>query len=144
MARGVRGLMALAVVGLSAGCGTQPTTTVEGRLRLDGKPLAGAVVQLWPQDDLTLGVYYGEALTDADGRFRLKGRDGPEIKPGKYVLLVKVLVPKEGAAGNADPRSGGQNMLPELYSDQKRTPYNNIDITPGHNDLPAFDLKSKP
>jgi hypothetical protein len=143
MAPGVRGLMMLAALGLSAGCGGTQQTTVEGRLCLDGKPLAGAVVQLWPQDDLTLGVYYGETLTDADGRFRLKGRDGPEVKPGKYVLLVKLLVPKDGAAA-ADPRSGGQNLLPELYSDQKRTPHNNIDITPGHNDLPPFDLKSKP
>jgi hypothetical protein len=134
---------------LSAGCGSPPAATVHGKLLMDGKPLAGAIVQMWPQDDLTLDVYYGDGITDADGRFKLKGRDGPSVKPGKYVLLVKLLAsrgdaPQGGDAAKADPRGGGPNLLPEVYSDRERTPHNHIEIVPGANELPPFELKSKP
>jgi len=95
-------------------------------------------------------VYRSDGVTDAAGRFTLTDRDGPKVRPGRYVVLVKRLVDRNGNAPKPDdprlkdPLATWQNTLPELYGDKERTPYNNIDVKTGPNDLPAIDLKSKP
>jgi hypothetical protein len=144
-------LTAFAAAGLTVGC-SQPSagTTAEGMVLLDDQPLAGATVQFWPKDDLTLGLAYSNGTTDRDGRFRLKSRDGPVLKPGRYIVLVKRLVKPDGTpptveeATRADPLTAWRNTLPELYSDKEHTPHNAVEIRPGHNDLPPLNLKSKP
>jgi hypothetical protein len=105
-------------------------------------------VQFWPKEDLSLGLYYSDGTSDAEGRFRLKGRDGPEVKPGRYVVLIKRLVRKDGTPPTAedlqkaDPMTQWRNSLPDLYSERDRTPHV-VDVQPGRNDFP-LELKSKP
>jgi hypothetical protein len=142
-------LLALAAVALAAGCGRQPAgATAAGRLTLDGRPLPDALVQLYPKDDLSLGLYYGS--TDADGRFTLRGREGPVLKPGRYVVLVKRLVKKDGKPPGPDEDQTAyvmpgslRNTVPEVYSDRERSPHT-VELVAGHNDLPTLELKSRP
>jgi hypothetical protein len=145
-------LLVFAAVGLVAGCnGTSSQATVAGQVLLDSEPLAGASLQFWPtKEDLTLGVAYSDGTTDTQGRFRLKSRDGPSVKPGRYVVLIKRLVNKDGSLPadedlkRADPMKAWNNSLPENYAEPERTPFQSVEIKPGHNDLPPFELNSKP
>ena len=141
--------MGLAV--LAAGCSHAPAGgTVTGAVYLDGQPLAGAVIRLWPKDDLRLGVYGGR--TDEMGRIELMPRDGQGVKPGKYLVLVAKADPRKGAG--LDPRTeeqrqilggpeGFRNLLPERYSDKARCPFL-VEIKEGANELPPLELTSRP
>jgi hypothetical protein len=141
--------LTLAAVLLAAGCGRPPAgATVAGRLTLDGRPLADANVQFYPKDDLSLGLYYGG--TDAEGRFTLRGRGGPVLKPGRYVVLVKRLVKKDGKPPRPDEDQTAyvmpgslRNTVPEVYGDKDHSPHT-VEVVPGHNELPAMDLKGRP
>jgi hypothetical protein len=145
-------LLALAAAVTGIGCnGGKSEATVAGQVLLDNEPLAGASVQLWPtKDDLTLGVAYSDGVTDDQGRFRLKSRDGHTVKPGRYVVLVRRLVnsdgslPRDEELKKADPMRVWKNSLPEPYGDKERTPLSSVEVRPGHNDLAPFELKSKP
>jgi hypothetical protein len=142
-------LVVAAALVLAAGCRTSPPeATVSGTVLLDGEPLAGANVQFHPRDDLTLGLYYGK--TDAQGRFTLRGRGGPAVKPGRYVVLVRRLVKKDGTPPRADEDQSAfimpgslTNTLPELYGDKGSSPHT-VEVRPGHNDLPPIELKRRP
>jgi hypothetical protein len=117
---------------------------------LDGEPLAGAVIRLWPKADLNLGVYGGK--TDAHGRIELKLIDGKLVKPGKYVVLVaKQAPPQNSGASPVEEEqisilSGPEafrNSLPALYSDKERSPLV-VDIKPGLNELTELKLFRRP
>jgi hypothetical protein len=129
-------------------CSARPAATVQGTVRLDGKPLPDAALQLWPKDDLRLGVYH--ARTDRDGRFRLKSREGESVQPGRYVVLVFHEVKQDGTP--PDPERDREliatpgtlrNTLPGEYSDRAK-PRFVVEVEPGGNDLPPFDVKSQP
>src|SRR5260370_42101954 len=113
-------LLAFTAVGTVAGCsGGTSEATVAGLVLLDNEPLPGASVQFWPtKEDLTLGVAYSDGTTDNQGRFRLKSRDGPTLKPGRYIVLVKRLVNNDGTlpsdqeSQKADPLKAWKNSLP--------------------------------
>jgi hypothetical protein len=148
MTRSVRRLGLLAALGLCAGCGLRSPTTVSGTLLLDGQPLTGANVQFYPKEDLTLGLYYGR--TGPDGRFTLRGRAGPAVKPGRYVVLVRRLVKKDGAVPRDDEDQTAflapgslKDDLPEHYGDVARSPHT-VEVGPGPNELPPIELKRQP
>jgi hypothetical protein len=137
---------------LVCGCSSTPEGgTATGTVLLDGRPLDGAVVQLWPRDDLKLGVYGGK--TDADGKIVFHLAEGQRIKPGRYVLLIAKRAPRPTARASS-PREeeqvnilsgpeGFRNLLPAIYSDKARSPFT-VEIRPGPNELPPMELKSRP
>jgi len=61
--------LALAIVLLLAGCSGSavPLGNVAGRITMDGKPLAGALVRFIPET----GGRSSQGMTDADGRYTL-------------------------------------------------------------------------
>jgi hypothetical protein len=111
---------------------------------LDGKAVSDAGVQFWPDEDLSLGVYYGK--TDASGKFELQDRSGKWIKPGNYLVLVakdvkpdgRVPDPKEDQMLLARP-GALRNALPPRYFD-RANPLFRTNVVPGHNELPPFEL----
>jgi hypothetical protein len=89
------GLAAVAVVGCN-GAGAVP---VEGRVSLNGQPLANASVMLSPTTASGPGPFVG--TTDAEGKFVLgpAGKEGGGAAPGEYTVLITTVKsePREDA-----------------------------------------------
>jgi len=117
--------MALVMIGLlgAAGCG-QPRGTVQGVLMVQGQPLANVLVAFVPDPDRggTSGRSVG--VTDAEGRFQLRGDDRrPGAPTGWHRVVLEDLNIYEL------PRSNDGRLLeqpierfPPRYSDILRTP----------------------
>ena len=133
---------------LLAGCGDANRATVVGTVRLDGQPLSDAAVQFWPHTDLNLGVYSGK--TDTLGKFELTARLEKNVKAGAYIALVAQDVKtKDGKLPDKDDdlmllaKPGAmRNKLPKKYFD-RTNPVFVVEVKPGHNELPPFELVSK-
>jgi hypothetical protein len=139
------GLLLAASAGV-AGCGGQgKPVKVNGVITLDGKPLPGATVTFLPAAE---GGRSASGLTEANGSFNLTTfKPGDGALPGEYKITVQVL---EGDKSNQsqDPtqmddkaraaffarmnpagrakeemrRRKAPKVVPEVYSDLKRTP----------------------
>lgn len=128
MANLVARAFGLLVIVLVAGCGASGTTPVpvSGVLKLDGKPLDGAVVTFEPQAP---GGKAAFGTVGADGTFRLTTDDpGDGALPGKYKVFIQP--PAEGGATPFDdptkqppkPKSARGPKVPEKYTRADRTP----------------------
>jgi hypothetical protein len=128
MACGIVGAAALAI--LMPGCSGQATSPVEGVVLLDGKPLAGASVQLVPQGEGRDAT----AQTDAQGRFRVSTfRPGDGALPGTYKVVISPPIgtpdPTQyasadeamAAAARPAPKPAGP-PFPEKYTRPDQTP----------------------
>ncbi len=116
---------------LTAGCGS-PATVVTGVVTMDGEPVAGASVQLYPVGGK--GQPAG-ATTDDAGRFRVP------VSP----VPLRVLVSKRKFGGYVedplDPTGGKiavvDELLPARYADLKTTP---LTVEPVAEQATAIDL----
>lgn len=115
---------------LASGCRGQATYPVEGVVILDGKPLAGASVQLVPQGqgrDAT-------AQTDEQGRFKVSTfRPGDGALPGTYKVVISPPIgtpdptryasADEAMAAAARPMAKPAGpVFPEKYTRPDQTP----------------------
>jgi hypothetical protein len=126
-------LLAVALAGVvpSSGCSPGPRVTkVLVALNLDNKPLTFADVRLLPKDDPGLGDG-GSGQTAADGKVEILANPKRPIRPGRYVVLVKKLVGKDGSPFRMEDDiavrpgregAGVQNLLPPVYGDKDRSP----------------------
>jgi hypothetical protein len=109
---------------LAAGCGggtkLPPLVPVTGTVTVDGQPVAGAQVGLWPQWQGAPPMQcFG--TTDASGNFKVL-TDGKEGAPvGQYKVTVTpgpgMMVPQ----GNPDPRSKPPMPVDMKYSNVRET-----------------------
>lgn len=127
--------LAVALALAISGCARTPppVTEVEGRLLLDGKPLAGARVEFVPMLDHFGAELNSSGVTDAEGHFRLTClRQG---QPGAVVARHRVVVTEAPAAAafrGQDARAqeryaaylrGLKNRpIPDVYGGVGRTP----------------------
>ncbi|NDC53419.1 MAG: hypothetical protein EBZ74_03795 [Planctomycetia bacterium] len=106
---GVRCGVAGAVLGIVvaiAGCGgeRQPVAEVTGRVTLEGKPLAGVVVQFEPRaPDAKQAVPASYGITDANGRYRAFRTGNKKFGAVVGVSQVRITVP-EGNSARVHPR----------------------------------------
>jgi hypothetical protein len=134
-----------------AGCGNK-LASVNGIVRLDGKPVAVAGIAFHPVQGGTVA----SSATDADGRYNLVSGSRAGVAPGEYrVTIVKdqvvgqiAGVVKQGPA-EAVPVMPNfpQNMrikplIPTQYSHPAKTPLH-ITVKPGSQTC-DFDLTSTP
>jgi hypothetical protein len=160
MRRVVRAVGAAVVaVGLAAvvGCTGREFAEVEGRVTLDGQPLANVQVVFLPDPDRGNRGNNASAYTDADGRYQLNTpRDnqvGTVVGPHRVVIhdLLQVVAP--GGPGIAPSAPGATNAMasapgtkprrfPLKYGDAADTPFKDVDVKPGKQTF-DFDLKSK-
>jgi hypothetical protein len=130
----------LAVTG--CGDGKIGRNKINGSVNVDGKPTGGVMVIFCPvggSPELQKMRPFG--FTGNDGKFELtsveKGDGAPE---GQY----KVLMQWPGTSGDA--RDGGGTMGPDKlkgrYMNLEKSQFT-VDVEPGTNDLPPFELKSK-
>jgi hypothetical protein len=127
------------LLALLAGCSRVPPNQATLRLTLDGTPLAGAEVRLYPRTDLDLGSYLG--TTDTNGVAVIQGdnRFPDAIRPGAYGVVVRLPdSPPVGIPGAPQSR----RALPAKYGDRTRTPLS-VEIQPGANAPPILELSSK-
>lgn len=131
-----------------AACADSNQTTVTGKVLLDGKPVYRAGVQFWPKGDFKRGVFL--AITDEDGRFTVKPRLEPYVPPGVYNVLIGRSVKKDGQVPNENDDMGVlnapgmmKNDLPARYFN-RNDPLFTIEIKPGPNELPPFELQREP
>jgi len=94
---------------------------VEGRVLSDGKPLAGAQVQLHPAQGK---AEPGQATTDAKGQFEIKPSEKQPLKPGPYKVTVR--------AESKDGKEPARSLLPPKYAEAATTPLS-VELAPGRN-----------
>ncbi len=118
-------LMTLIVV---SGCGRDARlpnlVPVEGRVTLDGQPLANATITFIPSGN-TVGRGAG-AMTDDSGTYRLKEQDGSQgTAVGSYRVVISKLVNSDGSDFVGDRLgpmdTNARELLPARYSDFGRT-----------------------
>ena len=91
--------LALAVLPLMAGCGSEGLAPISGVVTLEGKPLAGASVHFEPiasgqGSEAGIGSY---ATTDENGRYELKtvDEDATGAVVGKHRVKISIAVADE-------------------------------------------------
>jgi hypothetical protein len=151
-------LFGLTLCTVLSGCGATPLKTVpaSGVLKMDGKPLEGATVNLYSDDGV---VAYGK--TDAEGKFSLKSSIGPNTYDGAKVGKHKVSIAKtlndgkEGTDATSDDPKEKTRMSPMMTGPVKQTfivpaKYNTpqrseltCDVPEGGTDKLSFEISSK-
>ena len=121
------------IVAISASCGPPAIRyemlPVEGRITMEGQPLANAEVRL----DSTVGPR-GFGVTDQEGRFTVVTRQfGPGLPAGTYRVLV----------GGSDKTRLGSGDPVAVAMRYRETGVGRVTIGPGSGPL-AFDLKKRP
>ena len=131
----------------SCGNGWKKCHPAQGKIVLDGSPLEGAEVWLFPTDEKLLNTNppvrpYGKS--GKDGSFTLMTYVAGDGAPqGKYKARVICERPVKGAAGEVggdDDRGQRKNMLAAKYGDPEASGLV-VTINPGNNTLPDFNLK---
>ena len=126
-----------------AGCGEgrvehSAVYPVEGQVIWNGKPLAGAMVILYPQGEAKTDVRAAAAQTGPDGRFRVGTYDAGDAAPeGQYAVTV-VHFPLVQRGGDSVP---SPNVLPAKYASPKTTDLH-VQVAKGANTLPALVLNT--
>lgn len=128
-------LLLLSMAGLVAGCGKakQPWEKIypaKGVVSFKGKPIAGAMITLIPQDDDYPETVRPTATSKEDGSFEL----GAPV--GDYKALV-LHYPVVGPKENPSP---GPNDLPKKYAKAETTDLT-VTIDAGKTDIPPLELQ---
>ena len=117
--------MIVAVCMSAASCSNKglPLYPVHGRVLLDGKPMAGAMIILHPAGDVGLNGLRPRALADADGWFKIYTYSiGDGAPAGQYAVTIQ---PKKPKQPNTTAKSKGAKK--QAHASEKAT---NPDATP--------------
>jgi hypothetical protein len=130
----MRSLLCPILLLVVAGCNGQGLAPVSGRITLDGRPLANAVVLFEPADDRHNPGMGSTGKTDADGRYELR-----QIQPDREGAIIGRHRVSIRTAEHREERSSPER-LPAMYNtDSKLT----CDVPPvGRHDA-DFNLLSK-
>lgn len=135
--------LCLAVLAI-AGCGQDDKVKlfpVKGVVKVDGKPVQGALLTLYPKSDALKLEQSISATTKADGSFTV-GTFVPEdgAPAGEYTVTIFHFPPDAQAV----MMSTGvvPNLLPPQYSNPQRSGLS-IHVKEEPNEVPTFELKGK-
>lgn len=132
-------LVLVAAAGLLVGCSSSDGVTlfpVEGEIKLNGQPLAGAQVVFHPRQPKDK-VPPARAQTDSSGHFKLTTFDTHDGAPaGAYSVTVEYfpLLQQQGEF------IAGRNILPPKYASPATTDLK-IEVAAGPNKLTRLDIK---
>lgn len=131
--------MRFAVVGcilFVAGCGTG-VAPVSGKVMLDGKPLANAVVIFSPDREAGASGPGSQGKTDANGNFslRLMTKDQAGAVVGKHKVTIS-LMEGEDSESSAKPKTRTELLAPMYNSHSKLT----FDVPSGGTTAANFEL----
>lgn len=141
-----RWILALAVaLTLTSGCARTKERVkswsgdVQGRVRLDGKPMPGGTITFLPDQSAGDEIRPGVGRIDRDGTYRIGNSNTVEptgVRPGEY----KVTVMRMRAVGGGAGHPLAQLDSPEIYTDLAKTPLR-ATVRAGRNQV-DFDLTS--
>jgi hypothetical protein len=139
----VPAVLALAV--LAGGCGDEgdwkAVYPVRGKLLVDGKPAAGAIVSLLPEADVSNSrALRSTGEVQSDGTFRLTtylAYDGAPAGPHAVMAYWPGPLPP-----NSSPTDVGPDRLRGRYTTPDH-PLARVTITEGENELEPFEIKAK-
>jgi hypothetical protein len=141
-------MLVLVCAGCDGGAAPRLNSSVEGQVTLDGIPLAGVLIQFFPEGNL--GIPGSNSITDDKGFFKLTCDNGD---PGAAVCKHKVVV----LPGRNDDRGGSRYApqappanvatttkkknppIPVSYTLATKSPLN-IEVTEGKH---SYDLSLK-
>jgi hypothetical protein len=113
---------------LALGCGPAISLneTVQGTVKMDGKPVANVRVEFWPQLGPSHQAPTSAGVTDEKGNYRLtceNGKPGAVIAKHKVVLLQgrAAATPDEGVDEKSPQRKAGPT-IPTPYTIASQTP----------------------
>ncbi|MFL6543755.1 MAG: hypothetical protein ACJ8LM_01050 [Candidatus Udaeobacter sp.] len=128
----------------ASGCGEKGFgSQVNGSVNVDGKPAAGVMVMFCPVGGSEeVQKLRPQAFTGPEGKFQLMSRRrGDGAPPGEYKVLLQWPAIEKGVVGD-----GGQGLGPDRlqgrYWNLEKTQFT-VQVKPGTNDLPPFELKTK-
>jgi len=140
----------IVVCGFLVGCGggeeakIPPLAPVSGTVKMDGKPLQGAVLSFLPKG-ATAG-HMVTAVTDAEGKFACQYSNGaPGCPAGEYQVLISKLLTPDGKPipeGSTAADVGAVETIPMRYRDPE-APSGSVMIPQGGKTDLNYDLKSK-
>jgi len=135
------------------GCGKPPMQTVQGTVKINGKPVANCKVGFFP--DLSEGEIinldrhgFGFGLTDQDGNFKIQHPQGEEgIWAGKYKVTFVAWVTSNGKplppeTKPSEVQGGVLNLFPDLY-EAPSTTKESVKVEKGVANVFNFDIKTK-
>jgi hypothetical protein len=146
-ARWLLGFMVLFVLGCGGG-GSKKLAPVSGRVTLDGKPLANAVVIFQPiaEKGSVEGGVSSKGTTNENGEFTLTAENGSTgAAVGQH--RVSFSSQSQGVADNSDARKrSGPPMvdkIPRKYDWPEGKEAKSFDVPSGGTDKANFDLTSR-
>ena len=141
--------LAIVFAGIT-GCGKPPMIGVHDTVRIDGKPVEGCKVGLFP--DVTQfnpdRHGFGFGITGGDGAYSIvhpQGEDG--IWPGDYKVTLVAWVDRNGNTVAADQKpsevpGGVKNRFSEEYEASDTTPLR-VTVKKGESNVFDFDVSAK-
>ncbi len=139
----------LTLLGVTTGCGDSKFkfAPVEGRVLLDGQPVAKARVVFMPQsrnEDGETGPYSG-GKTDADGRYTLTSTD-EESRLGAVVGPHRIVISTKRAHRHPTKLDveiiDAPEVIPAVYTNYRLSPLT-FDVPPGGSTSADFSLESQ-
>lgn len=147
-ARLVPGVLLVCLAGCSSGA-LDSAGKVTGSVTLDGKAVAGAMINFVPADSK---LRSNTAVTDDNGAFEVKPHPTTKVtlQVGQYNVFIKKMVDRSGKMPGPEEatqlEAAGQlkNAIPAWYGPMDEMPPQlKADIKKGDNALPPFQLVSK-
>lgn len=140
-----RAVLALGLIGLlaAAGCGDKgpKINVVNGSVNVDSKPAAGVMVVFCPVNappEIQRMRPFG--ITQADGKFQLTAaKKGDGAPTGQFKVLFQWPTSANDTGAGVQL---GADRFQGRFMNLEKTQFT-VDIKPGENDLPPFELKSK-
>lgn len=153
MVRRKAAFILLAMVGFLVGCGKPPMQTVQGTVKLNGKPVANCKVGFFPE--LTEKEVFnpdrhgfGFGLTDKDGSFTIQHPQGEQgIWAGKYKVTFVAWVSPTGEPlppeiKPSEVEGGVVNLFPDFY-EAPSTTRESVKVEKGIANVFNFDIQTK-
>lgn len=147
-------ILALPVALTLVGCGEAeppkvPVQAVTGKVYVNGKPAAGAVIQFVPANSTDPNALRPFGKADDDGSYTLRTyKPGDGVPPGEYLVSVKWPGPKSATPATKpadDPDGDGAIMGPprDYFRGKYANPLTSnlkVTVSPGTTELPPFQL----
>jgi hypothetical protein len=131
----------VAASGLSCSDSASSLNPVQGKVLLNGQPLAGALVTLHPKEGADIRTIPSTGLSKADGTFTIMTGDKAGAAAGSYIVTIicsEVVKSKEGIISTGPPET--QDRLKGAYADRAKSSIT-VDVKKGPNQLEPFELK---
>jgi len=138
------------ILASAVGCGPPPMQSVQGVVKLDGKPVDMCKVGFFPDTEVfdSNRHGFGFGVTDAEGKYTMQHPQGDEgIWAGKYKVTLVAWVDSSGKPLGIDTKpsevpGGVKNRFAEEYESPGTTPERAVVTKDNSKNIFNFDITS--